>query len=145
MKIVNKRYQDHDICSIVGTRTIILSIDNYIKDTIDRLNEIQSECSRPDYNPDILLIPTIQICDSSSEVLHHRLDLLKSSLDRYLFADDDFKTSSIKHDKMLKIKRLQPHRRFKSKLQEPLQASPRSQLDFVTDMGVDVYDDGTQP
>jgi len=114
MRKTNKRYKDHDICSLIGTRTIISYIDNYVTESIKHLNEIQIECARKDgFDPENLYLPIILICDSSADIVQHKLDLLKSSLDRYLFADDDFKLSSVKHDKITKIKRLQPHQKFR--------------------------------
>jgi len=113
MKKLNKRYKEHDICSVVGTRTIISYLDNYITESIDHLKEIQTECASENFNPENLYLPIILICDASTDVVQHKLDLLKSSLDRYLFADEDFKQSSIKHDKITKTKRLQPAQRFR--------------------------------
>lgn len=114
MKKLNKRYKDHDICSIIGTRTIISQLNSYVSESIGHLKEIQTECARKeDFNPENLYLPVILICDASSDIAQHKLDLLKSSLDRYLFADEDFKQSSIKHDKITKTKRLQPSKRFR--------------------------------
>ena len=113
MKKLNKRYKEHDICSVVGTRTIISYLDKYITESIDHLKEIQTECACENFNPENLYLPIILICDASTDVVQHKLDLLKSSLDRYLFADEDFKSSSIKHDKITKTKRLQPTQRFR--------------------------------
>jgi hypothetical protein len=113
MKNINKRYRDHDICSIIGTRTIISQLNCYVSESISHLKELQSECDKEDYNPENLYLPIILICDASTDIVQHKLDLLKSSLDRYLFADEDFKASSIKHDKITRIKRVQPTHRFK--------------------------------
>jgi hypothetical protein len=113
MKKLNKRYKEHDICSVVGTRTIISYLDNYITESIDHLKEIQDECASKNFNPENLYLPIILICDASTDVVQHKLDLLKSSLDRYLFADEDFKSSSIRHDKITKTKRLQPPQKFR--------------------------------
>lgn len=113
MKKVNKRYKDHDICSVVGTRTIISYINKYINESLDHLQEIQEECNKKDFTPENLYLPIILICDASTDIVQHKLDLLKSSLDRYLFADEDFKASSIKHDKIIKIKRLAPQQKFR--------------------------------
>jgi hypothetical protein len=114
MKKLNRRYKDHDICSIVGVRTIVSQINSYVIETNNRLKEIQTECEHEDnFNPENLYMPIIFICDSSVDIIQHKLDLLKSSLDRYLFADEDFKPSSVKHDKLIKIKRLQPHHKFR--------------------------------
>jgi hypothetical protein len=114
MKKPNRRYKDHDICSLIGTRTIIAYLDNYVTESIEHLKEIQIECAQKDnFDPENLYLPIILICDASTDVIQHKLDLLKSSLDRYLFADEDFKLSSIKHDKITKIKRLQPHQKFR--------------------------------
>jgi hypothetical protein len=113
MKRVNKRYKNHDICSLIGTRTTISYLNNYVKESVENLKIIQTECSNKNFNPENLYIPIILICDASTDIVQHKLDLLKSSLDRYLFADDDFKQSSIKHDKIIKTKRLQPHQKFR--------------------------------
>jgi len=113
MKKLNKRYKEHDICSVVGTRTIISYLDNYITESINNVKEIQKECANENFNPENLYLPIILICDASTDVVQHKLDLLKSSLDRYLFADEDFKQSSIKHDKITKTKRLQPLEKFR--------------------------------
>jgi hypothetical protein len=114
MKKLNKRYKDHDICSIIGTRTIISQINSYVSESIIHLKTIQDECSKEEFNPEDLYLPVILICDASSDLAQHKLDLLKSSLDRYLFADEDFKQSSVKHDKITKIKRLPPNRKFRN-------------------------------
>ena len=113
MKKLNNRYKDHDICSIIGTRTIISHLNEYVTESIDHLREIQHECDSKDFNPENLYLPVILICDASTDVIQHKLDLLKSSLDRYLFADEDFKASSIKHDKFTKTKRSQPKHKFR--------------------------------
>lgn len=113
MKKINKRYKDHDICSVVGTRTIISYINKYVNESLDHLQEIQTECNKKDFTPENLYLPIILICDASTDIVQHKLDLLKSSLDRYLFADEDFKASSIKHDKIIKIKRLAPQQKFR--------------------------------
>jgi hypothetical protein len=113
MKKLNKRYKDHDICSLIGTHTIISCIDNYINESIDHLKEIQLECNNPNFSPENLYLPVILICDSSTDIIQHKLNLLKSSLDRYLFADEDFKAGSIQHDKIVKIKRSQPKIKFR--------------------------------
>lgn len=113
MKKLNKRYKEHDICSVVGTRTIISYLDNYITESIEHLKEIQIECASENFSTENLYLPIILICDASTDVVQHKLDLLKSSLDRYLFADEDFKQSSIKHDKITKTKRLQPPQKFR--------------------------------
>jgi hypothetical protein len=114
MKKINKRYKDHDICSLVGTHTIISYLNTYVSESIDHLKEIQTECNKTkDFTPENLYLPVIFICDASTDIIQHKLNLLKSSLDRYLFADEDFKPSSIKHDKITKIKRLQPHHKFR--------------------------------
>jgi len=113
MKKINKRYKDHDICSVVGTRTIISYLNKYVNESLDHLQEIQSECENKEFAPENLYLPIILICDSSTDIVQHKLDLLKSSLDRYLFADDDFKASSIKHDKIVRTKRLQPQQKFR--------------------------------
>jgi len=114
MKKINKRYKDHDICSVMGTRTIISYLNNYVNESLDHLKEIQEECARKEFSPENLYLPIIMICDSSTDVVQHKLDLLKSSLDRYLFADEDFKSSSVKHDKITRTKRLQPPHKFRS-------------------------------
>ena len=44
MKKINKRYKDHDICSLVGARTIISQLNNYVTETINHLKTIQTEC-----------------------------------------------------------------------------------------------------
>lgn len=113
MKKINKRYKDHDICSVVGTRTIISYLNKYVNESLDHLQDIQTECNNKDFSPENLYLPIILICDASTDIVQHKLDLLKSSLDRYLFADEDFKASSIKHDKIIKIKRLAPHQKFR--------------------------------
>lgn len=114
MKKLNRRYRDHDICSLIGTHTIISQLNNYVSESINHLKDLQIECNKQeDFNPENLYLPIIFICDASSDIVQHKLDLLKSSLDRYLFADEDFKSSSIKHDKITKIKRLQPAHRFR--------------------------------
>lgn len=113
MKKLNKRYKDHDICSVIGTRTIISYLNSYVKESTNHLKEIQTECARKEFSPENLYLPIILICDASTDVVQHKLDLLKSSLDRYLFADEDFKQSAIKHDKITKIKRVQPQQKFR--------------------------------
>lgn len=113
MKKINKRYKDHDICSLVGTRTTISHISNYVNESITHLKEIQTECDNKNFTPENLYLPVILICDASTDIVQHKLNLLKSSLDRYLFADEDFKKSSVKHDKIVKIKRLQPLNKFR--------------------------------
>lgn len=113
MKKLNKRYKEHDVCSVVGTRTIISYLDKYITESIEHLKEIQTECTSENFSPENLYLPIILICDASTDIVQHKLDLLKSSLNRYLFADEDFKQSSIKHDKITKTKRLQPPQKFR--------------------------------
>jgi hypothetical protein len=114
MKRLNKRYVDHDICSIVGTKTIGACINDYVFEASERLKEIYAECEKKeDFSPENLYLPIILICDASTDVVQHKLDLLKSSIDRYLFADEDFKQSSIKHDKLTKTIRLQPTKKFR--------------------------------
>lgn len=113
MKKLNKRYMDHDICSIIGTRTIGSCLNSYIFESSEHLKEIYDECSKDNFSPENLYLPIILICDASTDVVQHKLDLLKSSLDRYLFADEDFNPGSIKHDKITKTKRLQPHQKFR--------------------------------
>jgi hypothetical protein len=88
-------------------------MNNYVNESLDHLKTIQTECERKDFSPENLYLPIIMICDSSTDIVQHKLDLLKSSLDRYLFADEDFKSSSIKHDKITKTKRLQPYQKFR--------------------------------
>lgn len=114
MKKLNRRYVDHDICSIIGTKTIGACINDYVFETSERLKEIYSECEKKeDFTPENLYLPIILICDASTDVVQHKLDLLKSSIDRYLFADEDFKQSSIKHDKITKTMRLHPKQKFR--------------------------------
>ena len=113
MKKLNKRYMDHDICSAIGTRTIISCITQYIFESNKHLQEIENECANKEFNPENLYLPIILLCDSSTDIVQHKLDLLKSSLDRYLFADEDFNISSINHDKIVKTKRLQPRQKFR--------------------------------
>jgi hypothetical protein len=136
MKKLNKRYKEHDVCSVVGTRTIISYLDNYITESIDHLKEIQTECASKNFNPENLYLPIILICDASTDIVQHKLDLLKSSLDRYLFADEDFKQSSIKHDKITKTKRLQPPQKFRKydvkseHFPQKLEIQPNMEVDF---------------
>lgn len=113
MKKLNKRYMDHDICSIIGAQTIGSCLNNYILESSENLKVIYDECSKDTVIPENLYLPIILICDASTDVVQHKLDLLKSSLDRYLFADEDFNLSSVKHDKITKTKRLQPHHKFR--------------------------------
>lgn len=113
MKKPTSRYKDHDICSIIGTRTIISYLNDYIDESIDQLRKIQTECDSKDFAPENLYLPVIIICDASTDIVQHKLNLLKSSLDRYLFADEDFRPGSIKHAKITKIKRLSPRNKFR--------------------------------
>lgn len=113
MKKPNKRYKDHDICSMMGTKTMISYLESYINESLTHLKTIQEECNKPDFNPENLYIPVIMICDASSDIVQHKLNLLKSSLDRYLCADEDFKSGSIKHAKLTKIKRIHPNFKFR--------------------------------
>ena len=113
MRKSNKRYKDHDICSLIGTKTMLSYLDTYINDTLNNLKTIQSECDKDDFNPENLYIPVIMICDESTDFIQHKMNLLKSSLDRYLFADEDFKQGSVRHAKITKIKRMHPNFKFR--------------------------------
>jgi hypothetical protein len=142
MKKLNKRYKDHDICSIIGTRTIISQLNNYVSESISHLKEIQNECNQKEnFNPENLYLPVILICDASSDIAQHKLDLLKSSLDRYLFADEDFKQSSIKHDKITKTKRLQPIKKFKKCDVNTTNFPKKLDIQSINNMEVDLGDD----
>jgi hypothetical protein len=140
MKKINKRYKDHDICSLVGARTIISQLNNYVTETINHLKTIQTECENENFNPENLYLPIIFICDSSVDIVQHKLDLLKSSLDRYLFADEDFTAGSINHDKLTKIKRLQPYQKFRkldarsNQFPQKLDIQPNMEVDYGGDL-----------
>lgn len=114
MKKINKRYKNHDICSLIGTKTTISYLNSYIEESLTHLKSIVNECNNENFNPENLYIPVIMICDASTDMIQHKMTLLRSSLDRYLFADEDFTTSSINHAKLTKIKRSHPHIKFRT-------------------------------
>lgn len=135
----NKRYINHEICSTIGTKTILSSIDNYINETLSDVNDIQIECNKSqDFNHDVLLIPSIHICDNSMDLLHHKIDVLKASLNRYLFADEDFKSNIIRHDKLLSLVKTTPNKKYNSKLHYQYPANQFQELPTINE---DFYDD----
>jgi hypothetical protein len=88
-----EKYIDNNIaCSIMGTEMIISLLEKYTSFIFKDTSIIREECLKAKENRNIIdniVLPSIRICDTSTDMMFHKMEMLKSSLDRFLFSEED--------------------------------------------------------
>lgn len=89
----SENYIDNNIaCSIMGSEMIISLLDKYTSFIFKDTSIIREECLKQKENRNLIeniVIPSIRICDTSTDMMFHKMEMLKSSLDRFLFSEED--------------------------------------------------------